>query len=167
MCVPSVCVCVSQVCVCVWPKCVQGSSGWAVKWVGVKWICGPSLCVWSKCMAKVLVCVCGLSVCRGQVGGESSGWVIKWVCGQSGSGSKCMCHPSVSVWPVCVYVWAVCICVWPVCMCVMPKCAGVKWVGSQVGGWSKWVRGQSVRPKCMYVCGLSVSRGQVDGWSSG
>ena len=55
-----------------------------------------------------------------------------------------------------------------------------------MGGWSKWVggqsvcvaqvcvSGQSVWPKCMYVCvcGLSMSRskwmgGQVDGWSSG
>ena len=38
------------------------SSGWRVKWVGVKWMCGL-VCVWSKCVAKVCVCVCSLSVC--------------------------------------------------------------------------------------------------------
>ena len=27
-------VCVWLMCVCMWPKCVQGSSGWLVKWVG-------------------------------------------------------------------------------------------------------------------------------------
>ena len=43
--------------VCVWPKYVQGSSRWVVKWKGVKWMCGPSVCVWSKCVAKVYVCV--------------------------------------------------------------------------------------------------------------
>ena len=39
----------------------------------------------SGCVAQVCVyvvkvcgqCVCGLSVCRGQVGGGSSGWVVK------------------------------------------------------------------------------------------
>ena len=48
-CVVQVCVCVvkvcgQSVCMCVWPKCVQGSSGWVVIWVG------------------------------GQMGGGSSGW---------------------------------------------------------------------------------------------
>ena len=44
---------------------------------GVKWVCCPSVCVCSQS-------VCGLSVCRGQVGGWWSGWVVKWVGGQSG-----------------------------------------------------------------------------------
>ena len=49
--------------------------------------------------------------------------------------------------------------------------------GGQVGGGSSGcvvqvcvcVCGQSVWPKCVYVfvCGLSVCRGQVDGWSFG
>ena len=37
------------------------SKNWLVKWVGVKQVCGQS--VWPVC-----VCVCGLSVCRGQMG---------------------------------------------------------------------------------------------------
>ena len=48
---------------------------------------GSSGCVAQVCVYVVKVCgqcVCGLSVCRGQVDGWSSGWVVKWVGGQSG-----------------------------------------------------------------------------------
>ena len=68
------------------------SKHWVVKWVGVKRVCGPSVCVWSKCVAKVCVCVCGLSVCRDQVGG----W-IKWVGGQVGGGQVGVCPKYVHV----------------------------------------------------------------------
>ena len=60
------------------------SSGWVSSGCVVKWVCGPSVCVCGQCVAKVCVCVCGLSVCRGQVDGWSFGWVVKWVGGQSG-----------------------------------------------------------------------------------
>ena len=33
---------------------VGGQVGGGVKWVGMKWMCGPSVYVWSKC---VYVCV--------------------------------------------------------------------------------------------------------------
>ena len=105
--------------------------------------------VWPKC-----VCVCGLSLCMGQVGGWASGWVVKWV------GVKWVCDPSVCVWSVCGQ---------SVCMCVWPKCVQgssgwvVMWVGGQVGGrikWVgvKWVCGPSVYmvKECVCVCGLSV-----------
>ena len=55
--------CVASVCMCMWPKCVQGSngclgsSGWVVKWVGVKWVYAPSMCMWSKCGQCVYVCM--------------------------------------------------------------------------------------------------------------
>ena len=81
VCCPSVCVCGQSVWpMCVWPKYVKESSGWVVKWMGgqvdgwssgsvggeVGWGssgCVAQVCVWSKCVAKVCVCVCGLSVC--------------------------------------------------------------------------------------------------------
>ena len=92
------------------------SSRWVVQRVGVKWVCGPSVCGWSKCVAKVCVCVCGLSVCRGQVvggqvGGWSSEWVVKLVGGQLGGWSSGW--GQVGVWHkcVCVFVPQVCVCV--------------------------------------------------------
>ena len=84
----------------------EWSSGWR-----------SSVCGWSKCAAKVCVCVCGLSVCRGQVGGWSSVWVVKWVGGQVGGGQ-------VGVWPKCVCVVKVCgqsVCVWPKCVWVLNR----------------------------------------------
>ena len=64
----------------------EGSSGWLFKWVGGQVGGEPSRCVAQVCMCVALVCVCvwpkcvyvcGLSVCRGQVGRWSSGWVVK------------------------------------------------------------------------------------------
>ena len=39
------------------------SNGWGGQVGGVKWMCSPSVYVWSNCVAKVCVCVFGLSVC--------------------------------------------------------------------------------------------------------
>ena len=67
--------CVAQVCVCRLSVCFCGIyvsrgqvDGWSSGWVGgeVGWGssgCVALVCVLSKCMAKVCVCVCGLSVC--------------------------------------------------------------------------------------------------------
>ena len=49
---------------------------------------GSSRCVAQACVHVVKVCgqcVCGLTVCRGQVGDWTSGWVVKWVGGQNES----------------------------------------------------------------------------------
>ena len=110
VCGPSMCVwsvCDQSICMSVWPKCVQGSSGWVVNWVGGQvgggevgggevGVWPKCVCVWSvcaQCVAKVFVCMCGLSVCRGQVDGWSFGWVIEWVGGGQVGGYE------VDVWP--------------------------------------------------------------------
>ena len=84
-CVCVVKVCGQSVCMCVWPKCMWVLNGWVVKWVGGQVGRGSSGCVAQVCLYVVKVwpmcvwpkCVQGSSVCRGQVGGWLSGWVVK------------------------------------------------------------------------------------------
>ena len=115
--------------------------------MGVRWVYAQ-VCACGQSVAKVCVCVYGLSVCRGQVGG-----VVKWVGGQVGGGQVggessgcvaqvCVCGLSVCVWPYCVQRSSG----------LMVKWVGGPVVGGQVGVWPKCVDGQSVWPKCVYVC---------------
>ena len=80
VCAPSVCVwsvCGQSVCMCVWPRCVQGSSGWVVMWVGgqvggrIKWVGVKLVCCLSVCVVKVCVCVWPKCVW------VLNGWVVK------------------------------------------------------------------------------------------
>ena len=65
--------------------------------------CMPQVCMCGQSVAKVCVCVYGLSVCRGQVVGWSSRWVVKVGGRSKWVGPKCVCGQSV--WPKCVYVY--------------------------------------------------------------
>ena len=114
VCGPSMCVwsvCDQSICMSVWPKCVQGSSGWVVnwvggqvggwvvKWVGVKWV-GGEVGVWPKCVC--VWSVCGQSVCMHvwpKCVKGSSGWVVIWMGDRVGGGGGQVGGYEVDVWP--------------------------------------------------------------------
>ena len=87
-----------------------------VKWVGgekIGWSsgwgssgCVAQVCVWSKCVAKV-VCMCMWPKC---VQGSSGCVGVKWVGGQVSGGQVGVCPKYVRV----VKVWPKC--VWPKCV---------------------------------------------------